>query len=91
MMNHWQRHVTATEAGLIYCIEPVFASVFAWFLPGWFSSWAAVEYANENPTLNLLIGGGLITAANIIVQVPVRSSASRPEPVSSLGRDSVEP
>ena len=91
MMNHWQRHVTATEAGLIYCVEPVFASVFAWFLPGWFSSWTAVEYANENPTLNLLIGGGLITAANIIVQVPVRSSVSRPEPVSSLGRDSVEP
>src|SRR6185503_19764071 len=27
MMNHWQRHVPATHAGLIYCLEPVFTSL----------------------------------------------------------------
>ena len=32
-MNCWQRDVTATEAGLIYCIEPVITSVLALFLP----------------------------------------------------------
>ena len=70
IMNHWQRHVGATLAGLIYCIEPVFASAFALFLPGWFSAWARINYPNETMTMNLLLGGGLITAANVLVQWP---------------------
>jgi len=70
VMNVWQRHVTATEAGLIYCSEPVFASVLALFLPAIFSAWANIHYANENLTLRLLVGGGLITAANILLQSP---------------------
>jgi len=68
LMNLWQRHVTATEAGLIYCAEPVFASLLALFLPGIFSVWAAIHYANESVTARLLLGGGLITAANILLQ-----------------------
>ena len=68
VMNVWQRHITATEAGLIYCAEPVFASVLVLFLPGIFSSWAGIHYANEILTSRLLIGGGLITAANILLQ-----------------------
>jgi len=68
VMNVWQRHVTATEAGLIYCSEPVFASVLVLFLPGIFSSWAGIHYANETVTSRLLIGGGLITAANVLLQ-----------------------
>jgi drug/metabolite transporter (DMT)-like permease len=67
-MNIWQRRVSATEAGLIYCAEPVFASVFALFLPEIFSRWAGIGYSNENLTLRLLIGGGLITAANVLLQ-----------------------
>ena len=70
VMNVWQRHVTATEAGLIYCSEPVFASLLALFLPAIFSAWANIHYANENLTLRLLVGGGLITAANILLQSP---------------------
>lgn len=67
LMNLWQRRVSATEAGLIYCAEPVFASVMALFLPEIFSRWADIGYANESLTLRLLIGGGLITAANILI------------------------
>jgi len=70
LMNHWQRHLTATQAGLIYCIELVFASAFALFLPGWCSAWAVIQYPNEKLTANLLIGGGLITAANLLIQWP---------------------
>ena len=70
LMNRWQRHVTATQAGLIYCIEPVFASLFALFLPAWFSAWTTVPYANETLTANLLVGGGLITTANVLIQLP---------------------
>jgi drug/metabolite transporter (DMT)-like permease len=76
LMNHWQPRVTATEAGLMYCLEPVFASAFALFLPAWFSLWAAVPYANETLTTSLLVGGGLITAANVLIQLP--SSAPKP-------------
>ena len=75
LMNHWQRHVGATLAGLLYCIEPIFASVFALFLPAWFSAWAGVNYLNEFVTTNLLVGGGLITVANILVQLPATSPA----------------
>ena len=75
VMNRWQRRVTATEAGLIYCLEPVFASAFALFLPAWFSTWAAIPYANETLSSSLLVGGGLITAANVLIQLP--SSAPR--------------
>ncbi|HEX7655072.1 MAG TPA: DMT family transporter, partial [Verrucomicrobiae bacterium] len=68
MMNQWQRHVSATEAGLIYCIEPVCASALALFLPAWFSRWVGIDYPDEQFTLRLLIGGGLITAANLLLQ-----------------------
>ncbi len=68
LMNIWQRHVTATEAGLIYCAEPVFASLLALFLPGIFSIWAGIHYPNETVTARLLLGGGFITAANVLLQ-----------------------
>ena len=68
LMNRWQREVTATEAGLVYCAEPVFVSLLALFVPGWLSHWAGVEYPNEQITVRLLLGGGLITAANVLLQ-----------------------
>jgi drug/metabolite transporter (DMT)-like permease len=68
LMNRWQRAVTATEAGLIYCVEPVIASVLSLFLPALFSVWAGINYGNEQLTVRLLVGGGLITAANVILQ-----------------------
>ena len=75
-MNRWQPHVSATEGGLIYCMEPVFTSLYALFLPAWFAAWTGVPYANETLTAALLIGGGLITAANIILQLPQRAKQS---------------
>ncbi len=69
LMNMWQPKITATEAGLIYCIEPLFASVLALFLPALFSAWGGFNYPNERLTWHLLIGGGLITVANILIQL----------------------
>jgi len=80
LMNIWQPHVIATEAGLIYCVEPLFASLFALFLPGWMSRFAGIDYANEHLTSHLLVGGGLITAANVLIQIEAtlqRRKASR--------------
>ena len=77
IMNTWQRRVTATEAGLIYCIEPVFASTLALMLPGLFSAWSGIAYANEKVTWTLLVGGGLITLANVLIQTA--TVAPKPE------------
>jgi hypothetical protein len=48
----------------------VFASAFAVCLPEVFSRWAAVDYPNERITVNLLIGGALITVANLLMLAP---------------------
>lgn len=69
LMNIWQPKITATEAGLIYCVEPIFASLLALFLPAWFSAWGGFDYPNETATTHLLLGGGLITAANLLIQL----------------------
>lgn len=69
LMNKWQPAITATEAGLVYCTEPIFTSAMALFLPGIFSAWAGFHYANETLTWHLLLGGGLITAANVLIQL----------------------
>ncbi|MBM3875177.1 MAG: DMT family transporter [Verrucomicrobia bacterium] len=66
LMNHWQRHVGATLAGLIYSCEPVFASALARVAPAWLGAWAGIPYPNETLTAHLLAGGGLIFAANVI-------------------------
>jgi drug/metabolite transporter (DMT)-like permease len=72
LMNHWQPHLNATSAGIIYCAEPVFATLLALFLPHPLGRWLGVEYANELFTTHLLIGGGLITAANILISLQSR-------------------
>jgi drug/metabolite transporter (DMT)-like permease len=69
LMTKWQPKITATEAGLIYCVEPLFASVLALFLPAVFSRWGGFDYPNEQLTWHLLIGGGLITLANVLIQL----------------------
>ena len=73
LMNHWQKYLEATEAGLIYCVEPVSASLCALFLPAWLGTLASVSYPNESPTLRLLLGGLLITAANVCIQLKPRA------------------
>jgi drug/metabolite transporter (DMT)-like permease len=69
IMNVWQPVISVTEAGLIYCSEPIFGSVLALILPAVFSRWGGIDYANEHATASLLVGGGLITAANLLIQL----------------------
>ena len=73
LMNHWQKYLEATEAGLIYCAEPVSASLCALCLPAWLGTLASVNYPDESPTLRLLFGGLLITAANVCIQLKPRA------------------
>ena len=66
-MVRWQPHVTSTQAGLIYATEPVFATLWALFLPGWFSSLAGIAYANEHLSTSFFLGAALIVAANVVI------------------------
>jgi drug/metabolite transporter (DMT)-like permease len=83
MMNVWQPHVTATEAGLIYCVEPICASVFAAHLPGWISQFAHIDYPNEHLTKNLIFGGALVTAANVLIQIEAVLQRRKAQPITS--------
>ncbi|HWD19767.1 MAG TPA: EamA family transporter [Verrucomicrobiae bacterium] len=67
IMNAWQRHVGATEAGLIYGCEPLFTAILALFAPAMLAQWTGVAYPNEHISARLLVGGGLIMAANVTV------------------------
>ena len=68
LMNIWQPRVSATEAGLIYTTEPAFTSVFVLFLPAVLGKFVGEPYPNETMSSSLLTGGGLILAANVIMQ-----------------------
>jgi drug/metabolite transporter (DMT)-like permease len=69
LMNRCQKYIPSSEAALIYTMEPVSTSVFATFLPGWLSQLVGIRYENEQVSASLLIGGGLILAANLIMQI----------------------
>jgi len=70
MMNRYQPLVSASEAGIIYGAEPLFTSLLALFLPGIFAAFAHVDYANEQLSARLLLGGGLVIFANVLLQLP---------------------
>lgn len=76
IMNKWQPFISTTEAGLLYCSEPVFTALLALFLPAWFSLWGGLNYRNEILGVNLLVGGGLITLANVLIQLKPRNVAA---------------
>jgi drug/metabolite transporter (DMT)-like permease len=78
-MVRWQPHVTSTQAGLIYATEPVFTTLWALFIPGWFSALAGIAYANEHLTPAYFLGATLILAANaIIIFAPQRTKSPHP-------------
>lgn len=87
IMNRWQPKITATEAGLIYCVEPIFGSVMALFLPAIISVWTAINYPNESATPHLLIGGGLITLANVLIQLKPPRRINKENQTTTDGAD----
>jgi len=69
LMNAWQPHISSTEAGLIYCFEPIFGTLAAFCLPALYSAVAGIHYANEALSWSLFLGGALITGANVVLQL----------------------
>ncbi len=68
LMNTWQPRVSATEAGLIYTIEPVFTAIYVLFLPSLLGRFIGSSYPDESMTAPLVIGGSLILGANVLMQ-----------------------
>ena len=68
LMNRWQPKVTATEAGLIYSLEPVFTAAYVLFLPAMFSLMVGCFYPNEVLSTQMIVGGSLVLAANALMQ-----------------------
>ena len=58
----------------MYTTEPLFAAVFALFLPARLSGLAQVGYANEQFSLAVVSGGGLILLANLLLQIRSRKA-----------------
>jgi drug/metabolite transporter (DMT)-like permease len=67
LMNRFQREVTASEVGIVYATEPVFASAFALVLPSVLSSLSRISYPNELLHLRLVLGGALVVSANVLL------------------------
>jgi drug/metabolite transporter (DMT)-like permease len=74
LMNHCQPAITSTEAGIVYTTEPLFTAVFALFLPAQLSGLAHIDYANEQFSLAVVSGGGLILLANLLLQIRSRQA-----------------
>jgi hypothetical protein len=74
LMNRYQPYVLAAEAGVIYGLEPLCASVFALFLPELLTPVGSGAYANEQLIGRLLLGGSLVTLANVLLQIRVTSA-----------------
>jgi drug/metabolite transporter (DMT)-like permease len=57
-MNVYQPRVPASRAALIYLLEPVFSAAFS------------VWWEHDRVTASLLLGGGLVLAGNLLVELP---------------------
>jgi drug/metabolite transporter (DMT)-like permease len=76
LANHWQPKISATQAGLLYCTEPVFTALVTLFVPGFISRTTGIQYPDESMTLHLVLGGATILAANawILARPPANPS-----------------
>jgi drug/metabolite transporter (DMT)-like permease len=71
-MNRYQPFLTASQAAVIYTLEPFFASTWAMFAPGIIATLFGIVYANESFSWPLVVGGFLILIANAIALWPSR-------------------
>jgi len=78
LMITFQRDVSSTEAGILYCSEALFSAASSLFLPGLAAALLAIAYANESPSTAMVVGGGLILAGAVLVQLAPRWSQQGP-------------
>ena len=76
LMNKYQAFVTPAQASVIYCLEPIFATLWAMVLPTWISRFASINYASERPAMGLFLGGALAFAGNALALWPQSTPTS---------------
>jgi drug/metabolite transporter (DMT)-like permease len=70
-MNKYQPHITAVQASIIYSSEPVFASLWALFIPEILGNLELkMRYPNEVVSLPLFVGGACVLFANVVALWP---------------------
>lgn len=73
-MNTYQPYVKPAEAAVVYSLEPLFATMWAMCLPGLFSPWLGLEYRNERPGWEFMLGGMFLIVGNLLALWPSRVS-----------------
>ncbi len=75
-MNKYQPQITAVQASVIYSSEPVFASLWALFLPEMLGILEfKMGYPNEVVSWPLFIGGACVLLANVVALWPRNQNA----------------
>jgi len=75
-MNKYQPRISAVQASIVYSSEPVFASMWALFLPSLLESIQPnLGYPNEILSPHLLIGGACVLLANMVALWPRQNRA----------------
>jgi len=68
-MTEYQPAISSTEAGVLYCLEPVWASLFSLFLPHILAGALGIQYANEQVTLAMVAGGSAVLIGSVLLAV----------------------
>lgn len=66
LMNRYQPEVSPVQASSIYTMEPIFATLWALWLPGLLGPAIGVNEPSEHFHASLLIGGALIILGNVV-------------------------
>ena len=81
-MNKYQPHISAVQASVVYSTEPVFASLWALFLPSLLGSLdSKMGYPNEHVSPPLLLGGAFVLLANVVALWPRANAEETKKPV----------
>jgi drug/metabolite transporter (DMT)-like permease len=66
LMNTFQPEVSPVQAASIYTTEPVFATLWALWVPGVVGPMVGLDEPSERAGLTLILGGALIVIGNVI-------------------------
>jgi len=68
-MASFQPKISATHAGLIYCFEPIWASLFAVLFPLFLAPWLGIYYPPDFLSVDLIWGAILMLVAQVLIIV----------------------
>jgi len=73
-MNKFQPWISAEQAAVVYCLEPIFATLWALWLPRMLAPKMGVAYPAESLNIDFWIGAALILTATFVCLKPSRAA-----------------